>query len=82
MGHAGLFLFIFSLFKQTSIHYLQQINVKNVHPVYGAEIWTHDHYIVSYNCNEKNTYFFKMGQPQPLFRFIISLFKQTIQFLQ
>ena len=56
--------------------------MKNVQPVYGAEIWTHDHYIVSYNCNEKNTYFFKMGQPQPLFRFIISLFKQTIQFLQ
>ena len=40
----GLFLFIFGLFKQT-IQFLQQINVKkcpNVHPVYGAGIWTHD----------------------------------------
>ena len=35
-------LFIFGLFKQTSLQILQQINVKNVHPVYGAGIWTQD----------------------------------------
>ena len=33
--------FIFGLFKQT-IQFLQQINVKNVHPVYGAKIQPHD----------------------------------------
>ena len=33
--------FIFGLFKQT-LQFLQQINVKNVHPVYSAEIQTHD----------------------------------------
>ena len=31
------FLFIFGLFKQT-LQFLQQIYVKNVHPVYGAGI--------------------------------------------
>ena len=31
------FLFIFGLFKQT-LHFLQQINEKNVHPVYGVWI--------------------------------------------
>ena len=36
-----LFLFIFGLFKQTLIQFLQQINVKNVHPVYGTGIRTH-----------------------------------------
>ena len=37
------FLFIFGLFKQP-MQFLQQINVKKcqVHPVYGAGIWTHD----------------------------------------
>ena len=35
------FLFIFVLFKQT-LQFLQQIYVKNVHPVYGAGIQTHD----------------------------------------
>ena len=35
------FSFLFSLFKQT-IQFLQQINVKNVHPVYSARIRTHD----------------------------------------
>ena len=35
------FSFIFDLFKQT-IQFLQQINVKNVHPVYGAGIQTHN----------------------------------------
>ena len=38
------FSFIFGLFKQTSIQFLQQINVKKsqFHPIYGAEIRTHD----------------------------------------
>ena len=34
-----LLSFIFGLFKQTSLQILQQINV---HPVYGAGIWTQD----------------------------------------
>ena len=33
------FLFILSFQTQ---QFLQQIYVKNVHPVYGARIWTHD----------------------------------------
>ena len=41
MGHPGLFFHLFSAF-QTHIIILQQINVKNVHPVYGAGIQTHD----------------------------------------
>ena len=41
MGHPlASFSFIFYLFKQT-IQFLQQINLKNVHPVYGAGIRTH-----------------------------------------
>ena len=40
MGHPGLF-FVFRLFKQT-IQFLQQINVKNIHPVYRAGIQTQD----------------------------------------
>ena len=35
------FPFIFGLFKQT-LQFLQQIDVKNVHPVYSARIWTHN----------------------------------------
>ena len=35
------FSFICGLFKQTII-FLQQINAKNVHPVYGDGIQTHD----------------------------------------
>ena len=35
------FSFIFGLPKQT-LQFLQQINVKNVHPVYGAGIRTHN----------------------------------------
>ena len=31
------FAFIFGLFKQT-VHFLQQINEKNIHPVYGTGI--------------------------------------------
>ena len=44
---AASFSFIFGLFKQTSIQFLQQFNVKkcHVHPVYGAGIRTHDHSI-------------------------------------
>ena len=37
----GLFLLTFGLFKQTK-QFLQQINVKNVHPVYGTGIQIHD----------------------------------------
>ena len=37
----GPFSFIFGLFKQT-VQFLQQINVKNDHPIYGAGIWTHN----------------------------------------
>ena len=36
------FSFIFGIFKQTTIQILKQINVKNVHPVYGTRIRTHD----------------------------------------
>ena len=36
----GVFLFV-CLFKQ-SLQFLQQIYVKNVHPVYGAGICTHN----------------------------------------
>ena len=39
IGHPGLFLVYFGLFKQT-LQYLQQINLKNVHPVDGAGIWS------------------------------------------
>ena len=42
MGHPRpLFRLFISLFKQI-IQILQQINVKNVHPVSGAGIRTHD----------------------------------------
>ena len=37
-----LLSFIFGLFKQTYLQILQQINVKKVHPVYGAGIRTYD----------------------------------------
>ena len=43
-----LFSFIFGFFKQT-IQFLQQINVKNVHPVYGAGIQTH--YLWNMSCH-------------------------------
>ena len=39
MGHPGLF---FRLFKQT-IQFLQQIYVKNVHPVYRLRVSFHNH---------------------------------------
>ena len=42
MGQPGLFLFLFSVFFKQSIQFLQQINGKNVHRVYGAGIRTHD----------------------------------------
>ena len=38
---SGLFFVYLRLFKQT-LPFLQQINVKNVHPVFGAEIRTHN----------------------------------------
>ena len=37
----GLFFVYFRLFRQT-LQYLQQINVKNFHPVYSAGFRTHD----------------------------------------
>ena len=37
-----LLSFIFGLFKQASLQILQQINVKNVNPVYSAGILTHN----------------------------------------
>ena len=36
------FSFIFGLFKQTLLQFFQQINVKYVHPVYGAGNRAHD----------------------------------------
>ena len=33
-----LLWFIFGIFKQTSLQFLQQMYVKNVHPVFGARI--------------------------------------------
>ena len=45
-GHPGLFFVYFHLFKQTS-QFLQQMYVKNVHPVHGAGIWTHNLQILS-----------------------------------
>ena len=42
MGYPSpLFLFIFGLFKQP-MQFLQQISVKNVHPVSSAEMCTQD----------------------------------------
>ena len=46
MGQSGLFFIYFHLSKQT-LQFLQQINVKNVHPVSGAGIWTHNLLITS-----------------------------------
>ena len=37
----GLYLIYFRLFEQT-LQFLQQINVKNVHAVYGAGVRTHN----------------------------------------
>ena len=41
-ANPGLFYSFFSLFKQTSLEFLQQKYVKNFHPVNGAGIQTHD----------------------------------------
>ena len=41
MSHPRPLFVYFRLFKQTS-QFLKQINVKNVHSVYGSEIRTHD----------------------------------------
>ena len=41
MANPGLFVIYFWSF-QTNITILQQIYVKNVHPVYGSGIQTHD----------------------------------------
>ena len=37
-----LFSFLFSVFSNKQYKFLQQMYVKNVHPVYGAGIRTHD----------------------------------------
>ena len=37
----GLFFIYFRLFEKT-LQVLQQINLKNIHPVFGAGIQTHD----------------------------------------
>ena len=43
MGHPRpLFLFIFVFSNETSLQFLQEICVKNVHPVYGAGIQTNN----------------------------------------
>ena len=47
MPSPATFSFIFGLFKQTNITILQQINIKNVHLVAGAEIQTDDFHNVS-----------------------------------
>ena len=49
------FSFIFGLFKQVSLQFLQQIYVKNVHPVYGASIQNHDLRYASLFVNSGNT---------------------------
>ena len=41
MGHPRSLFHLFSSF-QTNITILQQIHLKNVHPVYSAGIWTND----------------------------------------
>ena len=45
-ANTSLFFICFGLFMQT-IQFLQQINVKIVHPVYSAGIQTHDLSIMS-----------------------------------
>ena len=49
----------------------------------STELWRHPNIFLIFhrNCSPM-TFFKKMGQPQPLFRFIFGLFKQTLQFLQ
>ena len=42
MDIPSLFSFIFDLFQTNIDTFLQQMNVKYVHPVYGAEIQTHN----------------------------------------
>ena len=46
MGHPRPLFVYFRLFKQT-LQFAQQIDVKNVHPVYTAEIQTQDNWNVS-----------------------------------
>ena len=41
MGQPRALFHLFSSF-QTQVQFLQQINVKNVHPLYGDRIRTHD----------------------------------------
>ena len=49
-SNLGLFYCLFSVFsKQTSLQFLQQIYMKNVHPVYGAGIRTFGTWVSSHN---------------------------------
>ena len=42
MGHTRPLFHLFSVLFKQALQFLQQINVKNVDPVYGAGIWTHN----------------------------------------
>ena len=54
MGYHGPLFHLFSVFfKQTSLQFLQPIFVKNVHPVYGAGIRTHNLQIASLSHNHE-----------------------------
>ena len=46
-ANPGLFFVFLGLFEQTLLQFLQQINVKNIHPVSGAGIRTHNPLITS-----------------------------------
>ena len=42
MGQLRPLIYLFWSFQTNIDTILQQINVKNAHPLYGAGIWTHD----------------------------------------
>ena len=42
MGHHRPLFRLFSVFFKQTVYFLQQINEKNVHPVYSTGIQTHD----------------------------------------
>ena len=64
MGHPRPLFRLFSVFLKQTIQNLQQNNVKNVHPVSCARIWTHGLLIMSlllysaYQCSRPNTQIF------------------------
>ena len=43
MGHPRPLFCLFSLFFKQTLQLFKQMNVKNIHPVYSRDIWTHDH---------------------------------------